>query len=102
MNNLLIIDSDPTPDNIVRYKNRLKTLRRNNHQLYVFLEKRGVQWLNDLIWEQVYHPDVIFYVQVTDAWDYPVTFKSDVIFSGQQTLQQLMASAENIEKMIDR
>ncbi len=101
MNNLLIINSAPTPDNIKRYKERVRDLLFNNNRLYVFLEKRGVQWLDDLIWDQVYHPEVIFYVKAMDAQEYPVSFKPDVIFSGEQTLEQLMANAEKIEKLID-
>ncbi len=90
---LLIVDTSPYNN-----QDRLKSFigSHNHPPLTIYFVGEGVIWLDDDYWDVIYNQDVVYYANAMDAIQYNVNFQSDVIFSSENTLEQLLGTAEKI------
>ncbi|HID39148.1 MAG TPA: hypothetical protein EYP36_06510 [Calditrichaeota bacterium] len=91
---LLIIDTSPlgAPQDLRRYLD--KHIRTG---LTVYFIHDGVLWLKNEYWEKIYEPHIVYYANALDAVKYNIAFQSDVIFSSENTLGQLLKTIHRIK-----
>ncbi len=91
---LLIITARPTEDNLPKIREDIHQLLRQSGRLHIFFMQTGVEWLNELQWNNIYYPEAIYYAHALDVEKTNVPFRSEVIFSSEKALEQLKRRAD--------
>ena len=96
MQNLLIIDTYPTENDLKKMERLLDESKFRANSAAIFLIDYGVFWLLDEFWDHLVKEDILFYAHAHDADKYTIPFKEEVIFSGMPALKQLMSTVPNV------
>ena len=98
-NTLLIINQQPSPEEMDKLNKKLKEWIAADINLNIFLTQDGVFWLNSQIWEKIYQPQCVFYASAVDAKRIGANFIPEVIFSGDKSLKELKENVDVVYQL---
>lgn len=80
------------------FRSLLNKIRENlspETLLHIYFIDKGVNFLSDAYWEQIYQSSILFYADASDAKEHGMKYREEIIFSGKKSFALL-------EKIVDQ